>query len=191
MLLAKSAQLNMQKTTVDVLEQARALKVKILLATDVMNFCKKHSLKHGKRGANDSDINNTMQKLVPPFIKVMDNSNKYKANFKEFCEWPEVNFSYIPELCPFFKRRKQSPQMPAHISQSFKSNTLMNQQGVRFNDKCTVLTTPTIAGTTVGAAAPFFKSTTTPTPNNNGHAKKRIFCEICHKDFDDFEKVYI
>jgi len=120
--------------------------------------------------------NNPRKLLAPPFLKIVDDSFKYKTNFKELVEWPEINFAYQPELCPFHKPRK--PNIAANLSQqSNKAFALPVRPNDRFT---TVLTTPILTTPTLNALM---------TRNTTAKRKHSTFCEICRTDYDDFEKV--
>ncbi|KAI2795496.1 Cdc7p-Dbf4p kinase complex regulatory subunit [Blomia tropicalis] len=174
--MLKSAQTTVKVT--DPLELARKLDKKIIHSNDLIAFIRNH-LNEPFTGIDDnrsSDSSNN-RRLLPPYIKVLDNSNKYRPNFKELAEWPEINFDYQPELCPFYKPRK--PILSNASQQSNKSNTTNNGKNDKFQ---TVLTTPIM-------------NTTTPTiniksiPTRNVSKRKHVtFCEICHKEFIDLEK---
>lgn len=168
---------NVPKTT-DPLETARKLDKKIIFANDLLDFLKKHSSatqSDAERAHSTGESSN--RKLTPPYIKVVDKTNKFKTNFKELAEWPEINFDYQPELCPFFKPRK------LNLSQmSNKSAVLMGKPNDRFQ---TVLTTPIMTTPTLNLNQ--IKSI--PTRNASTKRKHLIFCEICHKEYDDLEKV--
>lgn len=177
--MLKSAQTTVKVT--DPLELARKLDKKIIHSNDLIAFIRNH-LNEPFTGIDDnrsSDSSNN-RRLLPPYIKVLDNSNKYRPNFKELAEWPEINFDYQPELCPFYKPRK--PILSNASQQSNKSNTTNNGKNDKFQ---TVLTTPIM-------------NTTTPTiniksiPTRNVSKRKHVtFCEICHKEFIDLEKVFL
>ena len=167
MLLFKTTQ--MSKTS-DSLELARNMNIKIILATEMLDFCKKH-MKTFEDSAKPQQQN---RQLVPPFIKVMDNSLKYKINYKELNEWPELNLEFQPELCPFYKRKEVQP----NASQQSNKSTAPN----RLNEKCTMLTTPILNMQTPNLT----KSVTT---KRNIKRKHVTFCEICQKEYSDFEAV--
>lgn len=167
---------NVAKTT-DPLEMAAKFSMKIICANKLLEFLQKHftnptsSDEKGKSGGGSSP-----RKLSPPFIKVVDNSFKYKTNYKELVEWPEVHFEYHPELCPFHKSRK--PNISGTVSQqSTKSVFLAGRPNDKFQ---TVLTTPILTTPTLNA---------TIQSKNISKRKHSTYCEICHKDYDDFEKV--
>lgn len=166
---------NVPKTT-DPLEMARKFDKKILFANDLLDFLKKHfNGTHTDEGAHSTgEMNN--RKLCPPFIKVVDKSNKFKTNFKELPEWPEINFDYQPELCPFYKPRKLNPSQMSN-----KSTVILGRPNDRFQ---TVLTTPIMNTPTLNIN----QIRSIPTKNSTKR-KHLVFCEICHKEYDDLEKV--
>ena len=175
---------NVPKTT-DPLEMARKLNKKIIFSTELLEFVKKHISNvqiEDKivNATNTTETNN--RKLMPPYIKVVDNSFKYKSNFKEL-EWPEINFDYQPELCPFFKPRK--PNISNVSQQSNKSGVAPGRQNDKFQ---TVLTTPILTTPTLNMNNNL-KSITNTATKNASKRKHMTFCEICHKEYDDFEKV--
>ncbi|KAH9408707.1 hypothetical protein TYRP_010975 [Tyrophagus putrescentiae] len=165
---------NVPKTT-DPLEMARKYDKKILFANDLLEFLKKYS--SGTQADADKaqctgEIGN--RKLCPPFIKVVDKSNKFKTNFKELPEWPEINFDYQPELCPFYKPRKfPNPSQTRLLS--------WENQMTAFP---TVLTTPIMTTPTLNIN----QIRSIPTKNASTKRKHMVFCEICHKEYNDLEE---
>lgn len=193
--------MNQQKST-DTLDLARSWDLKIILASEMLEFCKKHMNRPPVPDLSSKEQGNS-RKLLNPFIKVVDSSFKYRTNFKELPEWPELHLGYQPELCPFYKKRDRKAALMSKVTanaeanlsaapsisqqKSMATNTTMNFTNGRFyNDKCTVLTTPNLT-TTLNIGTKSIQNT------NNAQAKiakrKLTFCEICHKEYDDFEKV--
>nr|XP_027198290.1 protein DBF4 homolog A-like isoform X1 [Dermatophagoides pteronyssinus] len=179
----------------DPLELARTFNIRIIRSSKLLQFCEDHIENVRKLKHSTASQLNTTRKLCPPFIKIIDNSNKYRPNFKELNEWPEMNFEYQPESCPFFKAKPlvNISQQP-HPNQSQQSNkstvpTIYKQ----LNEKCTMLTTPILTGTNTNTPNIMNgKSITTNTITNNkavdNRKKKNVtYCEICHKDYTDFE----
>ena len=185
MLLERAAQ-NQPKTS-DTLELARKLNIKIYDVNKVLQICRKYFDNTPEMGSRSGEAKTRYRNLMPPYIKIMDNSMKYRTSFKELNEWPEINFDFNPELCPFYKRRVTQPARAdtpgpnqTSVSHSTKSTALLRG----LNEKCTALTTPIL--------------TTTPTTNqarsipaNPKTTKRRhtTYCEICHKEYTDFEQV--
>lgn len=184
----------------DTLELARTFNIRIIRSSKLLQFCEDHTENVRKLKQSSSSQLNTTRKLCPPFIKIIDNSNKYKPNFKELNEWPEMNFEYQPESCPFFKAKPLVnfvSQQP-HLNQSQQSNkstvpTIYKQ----LNEKCTKLTTPILTGTinntpNIGNDKSIQNNTTFANNNkavDNRKKKNITYCEICHKEYTDFESV--
>lgn len=175
-------------------EFANANKIEIIPLNRLLKvFAKFDKTFEYKGNSFNTNINNSERKLRAPFIKIVDNSCKFKPTYKELSAWPEMNFDYQPELCPFFRQTHKpilnnnnhnpNPQNPsANISQqSNKSTTFTYKQ---LNEKCTVLTTPRLTDTNTN------KSLTMQNKDKNVVKKKHlIYCEICHQDYYDFETV--
>lgn len=184
----------------DPLELARIFNIKIVRTGRLLQFCEDHIENVRKMKQSTINQQNTTRKLCPPFIKIIDNSNKYRPNFKELNEWPQLNLEYQPESCPFFKAKPlinvNSLSQQPHPNQSQQSNkstvpTIYKQ----LNEKCTMLTTPILTGTNTNTPN-IINGKSIPTntlPNNkvvdNKKRRNVTFCEICHKDYTDFESV--
>ena len=194
----------MPKTS-DPLEMAVKNGKKIIDANGLLELTKKYLGKDNKiacTSSRRSSVNETnSRRLQTPYIKVVDNSFKYKTNFKELTEWPEINFEFQPELCPFYKPRKHNHNISTTnntISQQFNKSGAIIGTKTNINDKFqTVLTTPILTNTptfltTNGAGntncSNMHKSIQT---KNTSKKKHTTYCEICHKEYDDFEKVFI
>ncbi|UXI22822.1 soluble guanylate cyclase beta1-like protein [Sarcoptes scabiei] len=212
-LLLERTTANNYNKAIDSLELARNLNIKILRSSKLQNFCENHIANLKSAQQKSSAINNLSKKLNPPFIKVIDNSHIYRPNFKELPEWPQLNFDYQPELCPFFKPKN----VPLGINNNINVNPNLVQQQQnnspsiatttatayrQLNEKCTMLTTPiltttgtpqinvgnkSIANTPVIGQTP---TTANTTKLNQVSMKKRhmTYCEICHREYSDFEK---
>ncbi len=154
--------------TTDVLELGRIWNIKIIQAIDMLDFCRKHL---SPTLPNSPPIATQITQLRSPFIKIEDNLLKHRPNYKEFYEWPQINYEIHPDLCPFIKKKVQKTAVEG--TQSLEGLAFVN----KFNDKLTNHLNDDKS-----------KETTLKKKVAN---KRRIpyYCEICQTEYSDISKV--
>ncbi len=138
----------------------------------MLEFCKKHL---SPTLPNSPPIATQITQLRSPFIKIEDNLLKHRPNYKEFYEWPVVNYDMHPDLCPFIKKKVQKNTVDG--TQSLEGLAFAN----KFNDKLTNHLNDDKS-----------KETKNQTLNKKKVANKRripYYCEICQTEYSDLSKV--
>lgn len=163
-----SSNVTKKTQTTDVLELGRIWNIKIIQSIDMLDFCKKHL--SPDLTTNTSITSKQIIHLRSPFIKIEDNLLNNKPNYKEFYEWPEINYQF-QDVCPFIKKKVQKNLI--QNTQSLEGLALNNQ----LNDK---LTNNLTEDKTFDKNETIIKKT----------IKRRIplYCEICSTEFDDISK---
>ncbi|CAG2109930.1 unnamed protein product [Medioppia subpectinata] len=102
----------------DVLERGRLWNIQILNALDVLEFCKKHL---SPRVVSECAVNSIQtRRLKGPHLKVEDNRLQHRPLYKEFYEWPTINFEFQELLCPFVKKKVQNRDKPVEPIESLE-----------------------------------------------------------------------
>ena len=181
--IAKSQQ-TVAKPTVptDVLERGRHWNITILRAQDVLAFCLRYLSPQAI--ANKAAVSSAQIKRLKGFyVKVEDNRLQHRPAFKEFNEWPTVNFDYQEIMCPFLKKRAQKESKVTEQSlEGLAVNNRLNDSLVNHSKNTVIKDKPKTP--TNDKAVPLNKSLI---------KKKRspAFCEICGVDYDDLIEVCI
>ena len=152
------------------LELARKADIKILPAVDVLIFCEQYlnsqENKQVEFSPNSEKIVCQPIKLNHPFLKVEDKKKKFRPIYKEFLEWPEVNLESNSPNCPFSKRKNYSIVQPEGLG---CVEPLNDDKKVRNTKLDSVKTTESKKKATI--------------------KKQIVYCEICHKEYSNLEKV--
>ena len=190
----------------------KVLQCKNLDVKDFLQFFQKIADEEARilrENAKAADLNNRkLRKLNGRFIKVAFNCGRFKSMFKEFVNWPELDLDYErEEPCPFAST--QNIKNTAGVL----NQGLDVMQEIQKNQQTPQASHTLTPGTPSGQAEsrPATPSTTTfstnlaskmTTPYNshsvktlsrsrrslNAQKKPGIYCEICSKDFDNYEQ---
>ena len=169
----------------DVLERGRFWNITILLAADVIAFCRRHL--SPIVADNPTVTSAQIKRLKGPFIKVEDSRLLHRPVYKEFNEWPQINFECIDNtMCPFLKKKVQK-QTTKEMVESLEGLAVKNRpNGKLLDTKNTKNDNKTV-----------IKDKQKSSPNNKFIVKKDLvkkrripaFCEICGTDYDDLIEV--
>ena len=187
--IAKSQQSSLTKPSLpaDVLERGRYWNITILKATDVLDFCRRHL--SPVVSDKSAVVSTQIKRLKGPFIKVEDSRLQHRPVYREFNEWPQINFEIQDLMCPFLKKKVQTDTKDTAV-ESLEGLAVKN----RVNDQ--LLNTTSNKKTTNNNKS-VSKGKQKSSPNNQLILKKNLikkrrtpaFCEICGTDYEDLVEV--
>ena len=171
------------------MERGRYWNITILRAGDVLEFCRRHLSPQVVE--NSATTPAQIKHLKGSFIKIEDNRLQHRPVYKEFNDWPQINFDIQELICPFLKKKvqKETPNKTVEPMEGLAFKNGLNEKLLNIKTKNT--TNNDNNNKTV------IRNKQKSSPNDifkkNLAKKRRIpsFCEICGTDYDDLIVVRI